>query len=178
MIRGEACNLRAVERTDAHFVRDLLNDPSVRAGWGTSGVPISIHRVEADIESWIEIERATRYPASLIIESLDGSALGIVVIQLPEKFLATLSIAIEPLSQRHGFGRDALVTLIEALFDEWRVHRIEMSCEADNPGAAELYLALGFTREAVRRGVTFTAGEWRDQHHFGLLATDPRPWLT
>jgi RimJ/RimL family protein N-acetyltransferase len=177
MIRGETCNLRAVERTDASFVRDLLNDPSVQAGWGTSGVPISIHRVEADIESWIEIERATRYPASLIIESLDGSALGIVVIQLSEKFLATLSIAIEPLSQRHGFGRDALVAVIEALFDEWRVHRIEMSCEVGNLAAAELYLALGFTREAIRRGVTFSAGEWCDQQLFGLLATDPRPWL-
>jgi RimJ/RimL family protein N-acetyltransferase len=181
MIRGEKCNLRAVERSDARFLRDLLNTPTVQSGWGASGVPISIHRIEQEIEGWIEVERTTHCPAGLTVETLEGSALGVVLIQLsgpPQGSQATLSIAIEPLSQRLGFGRDALTSVIEALFDDWRVHRIEMACETDNEHATRLYQSLGFTLEGTRRAVTFTAGEWRDQQLFGLLATDPRPWLS
>jgi RimJ/RimL family protein N-acetyltransferase len=178
MIRGEQCNLRAVERSDARFLRDLLNDPSVQAGWGTSGVPVSIHLVEQDIEGWIEAERTTRYPACLIIETLDGAPLGVVVIQRPDQALASLSIALEPRSQGRGFGRDALSSVVEALFDEWRIHRIELTCEAINEPAIALYESLGFVREATRAGATFSAGEWRDQYLYRLLVTDPRPWQT
>ncbi len=177
MIRGERTNLRAIERTDARFLRDLLNAPSVQAGWGTTGVPVSMHRVEADIEGWIEIERMSGHPACLIIESLEGSELGAIVVQRAESTV-TLSIAIEPASQGTGYGRDAVVSMIEAIFDEWRLHRIEVTCEADNEHAAYLYESLGFTREGTRPGVSFTGGEWRDQHLYGLLATDPCPWLT
>ena len=178
MIRGEQCNLRAVERSDARFLRDLLNEPSVQSGWGTSGVPVSIHLVEQDIEGWIEAERTTRYPAGLIIETLDGTSSGVVVIQRPDQALASLSIAIEPRSQGRGLGRDALSSIIEALFDEWRIHRIELTCEAGNEPAIALYESLGLVREAIRTGATFSGGEWRDQHLYRLLASDPRPWRT
>lgn len=176
MIHGERTNLRAVERTDARFLRDLLNAPSVQAGWGTGGVPVSIHRVEQEIEGWIEAERVTQRPTCLIVETLDGAPVGAIVIRT-EGATATLSIAIEPLSQRHGYGHEALTAVIEALFDEWRLHRIELSCETDNEHAAHLYESLGFTLEGARRGATFTGGEWRDQQLYGLLATDPRPWM-
>jgi RimJ/RimL family protein N-acetyltransferase len=178
MIRGEQCNLRAVERSDARFLRDLLNEPSVQSGWGTSGVPISIHLVEQDIEGWIEAERTTRYPACLIIETLDGAPLGFVVIQRPDQAIASLSIAIEPRSRGLGFGRDALSALAEALFDEWRIHRIELTCEAGNERAIALYESLGFTREATRAGATYSGGEWRDQYLYRLLTTETRPWQT
>lgn len=181
MIRGERTNLRAVERSDARFLRDLLNDASVQAGWGTSGVPVSIHLVEHDIEGWIETERTTRRPACLIIETLEGAPLGMVVIQQPDGpvgGVASLSIAIDPLSHGQGFGRDALTALVEALFDEWQIRRLELTCEAGNERAIALYEALGFTREATRSGATFSSGEWRDQHLYRLLATDPRPWLS
>jgi RimJ/RimL family protein N-acetyltransferase len=181
MIRGERTNLRAVERSDARFLRDLLNEPSVQAGWGTSGVPVSVHLVEQDIEGWIETERSTRYPACLIIESLDRVPLGMVLIQLPDGpglGVASLSIAIEPISQGQGHGRDALTSVVEALFDEWRLQRIELTCEAGNQRAIGLYESLGFTRESTRAGTTFSGGEWHDQHLFRLLATEPRPWQT
>lgn len=180
MIQGELTNLRAVERSDARFVRDVLNASSVQAGWGTSGAPVSIHLVEHDIEGWIEIERTTRYPAGLIIETLDGAPVGMVLVRQPDRpnqNLASLSIAIEPLSQRQGFGRDALISVIEALFDEWRIHRIQVTCEADNEGAARLYQALGFRLESTRAGATWTGGAFHDQHLFALSASDPRPWL-
>lgn len=178
MIRGIRTNLRAVERSDARFVADLLNQPSVQAGWGTGDVPISIHRVERDVEHWLETERTTDRPVALIIETLDLGPIGLLIVDLPDRFnqrLATLSIAIDSERQNQGYGRDALSSVIDALFDEWGIHRIEMICEAGNDRAAHVYASLGFTREATRREATFCGGRFHDQHLYGLLSTDPRP---
>jgi RimJ/RimL family protein N-acetyltransferase len=178
VIRGLSINLRAAERSDARFLSDLLNQDSVQTGWGTASVPISIHRTEQDLERWLEIERTSQRPPCLIVETLKGEAIGVLVIVESSRVgqsMATLSIAIHPDRQDQGYGRDALAAVTEALFDDWNIHRIEMTCEADNLRAGHLYEALGFVREGTRRDATYMDGAYREQHLYGLLATDPRP---
>ena len=177
MIRGLKTNLRAAERSDVRFVWDLLNEPAVQDGWGMPGTPISIHRVEQDIEQWLERERVTGRPAGLIIETLESEPIGVAIIVVDGYSAATstLSLAIDPDWQDQGFGRDALAALLDALFDEWRMHRIEVACEAGNDRAANLYESLGFLHEGTRRGASFYSGTYRDQRIYGLLAIDPRP---
>ena len=178
MIHGLKSNLRAVERFDARFITDLLNQPSVQDGWGTAGVPVSIHRVERDIEQWLDTEWASSRPAAMIIESLESEPVGILIVTVSaqgNQNMATLSIAVYPDRQDAGHGRDALSALIAALFDEWRIHRIQVTCESGNERAAHLYESLGFTREATRVGATWTGGAFHDQHVYGLLSTDHRP---
>jgi RimJ/RimL family protein N-acetyltransferase len=157
---------------------DLMNDGGVQAGWGTSGVPVSIHLIESDIEGWIETERATRRPEGLIIENLEGLAVGLVVVQIsprPNQSLATLSLALSSEHRGVGLGHDAMDALITALFNEWGIHRVQVDCESDNVPAISLYESLGFTREVVRHRATFTNGEFRDQFVYGLLSHDIRP---
>lgn len=178
MIPGLAVNLRAAERSDARFLLDMLNQPSVQRGWGTVGVPVSMHRVEQELEQWLEIERTTQRPPCLIIETLEHEAIGVlVIVESPRvgQNMATVSIAVHPDRQHQGHGRDALIALTEALFDDWNIHRIEMTCEADNERAARLYETLGFVREGTRRAATYMDGSYRDQYLYGLLATDQRP---
>ena len=177
MIRGLKTNLRAAERSDARFVWDLLNEPAVQDGWGMPGTPISIHRVEQDIEQWLERERVAGKPAGLIIETLDSEPIGVAIV-LTDGYAGatgTLSLAIDPDWQDQGFGRDSLVALIDTLFDEWRLHRIDVACESGNDRAAHLYESLGFIHEGTRRGASFSSGAFRDQRIYGLLATDDRP---
>lgn len=158
-----------------------MNDDTTQTGWGTSGIPVSIHAVEQEIERWLEIERDARRPHGLIIDTLEREAVGLVIVDCstrPNQSAARLSIAISPDSQQHGYGRDALTALVDALFDEWRIHRLEVHCEASNERAARLYESLGFVREATRRGATFTGGCFQDQHVYGMLVTDSRPMPT
>lgn len=178
MIRGLQSNLRAVERSDSRFVRDLLDDPVVGDGWGTAGVPLSVHLVENDIEEWIANEIETWRPTCLIIENLEGIAIGLVLVDVsgrPNQSMATLSIAITAGSRNQGTGSDAMVALLDALFNEWGIHRVQVHCESGNDRAIALYRALGFRQEAVKVRATFTNGDWGDQIVFALLSTDPRP---
>ena len=178
MIHGLTTNLRAVERSDARFISELLNQPSVQVGWGTTGVPVSIHRVEQDIEHWLDVERTVQRPACLIIETLEHEPIGVLILVISgrcDQSMATLSIAVHPERQNQGYGRDALIWITEALFDDWNIHRVQMTCEAGNDRAARLYQALGFVREATRVQATYMNGNYHDQHLYGMLATDPRP---
>lgn len=177
MIRGLQVNLRAAERSDARFLRDLLNEPATGEGWGTAGVPVSLHRIESDLETWLESERTSGRPPALVIETLDGDAVGVLQIDVSRRFnqsQARLSVAITAQRQGEGLGRDALLAVIDALFNEWDIHRIEVRCEAGNDVANRLYRGLGFHMDATRHKGTFTGGEFRDQHVYSLLSTDSR----
>ena len=178
MIHGLNVNLRAVERSDARLLADLLNQSSIQTGWGTGAVPVSVHRIEHDIEQWLEIERSIQRPACLIIETLEREPIGAVVIVESSRVgqsTAALSIAVHPDHRAQGHGRDALAATIDALFDDWNIHRIELTCEAGNDLAARMYEALGFVHEATRREATYMNGAYHDQRLYGLLSTDPRP---
>jgi RimJ/RimL family protein N-acetyltransferase len=114
----------------------------------------------------------------MIIETLENDPVGLVIVDVSpraDQSMATLSIAIGAERQDAGLGRDALSALIAALFDDWRIHRIQMSCEEGNERAVHLYESIGFTREATRIGATWTGGAFRDQHIYGLLVTDQLP---
>ena len=177
VIRGIQTNLRAVERTDAPALHVLLNEPSVQIGWGVSGVPISSHRIESDIEQWMSTELETGRPVGLIIETLDADFVGLLVVHVSPRFnqsMATISIAISTGEQVKGYGKDALVALIDALIDEWGIHRIQVYCEAANEGAIALYDAVGFTTDATKRRATYSNGNHSDQLVYSLLATDSR----
>ncbi len=175
MIRGERTSIRAVERRDTVFIHQLLNDPTVSAGWGTDGVPRSIHSVEADLEQWIESERTSGYPAALVIETMDCDSAGLVILVRAERFqqsMITLSIAVAAEHRRQGIARDALVALVNTLHEEWNVHRVQLMCEAANEAAIALYGAIGFHRDATRRDATYSAGGYHDQHIFSALPGD------
>jgi diamine N-acetyltransferase len=178
MIRGEVTNLRSAERRDAVFIHHLLTESGVQAGWGTEGVPKSLHSIESDLETWISIELNTGYPAALVIETLGGEPVGLVIGVRAERFqqsMVTLSLAIGSAFQHQGYGRDALVNLTHALHEEWNVHRVQLACEADNVAAIGLYESVGFHRDATKRGASFTAGGYRDQYIYSALPGDIEP---
>ena len=177
MIQGILTNLRAVERSDARFLYALLNQPTVQDGWGVTGVPVSVHVIEADIEQWVSTEQETGRPVGLIVETLDAEPVGCLIVHISPRFnqsMATLSIAIASDEQGKGYGRDALTSLVEAMIHEWGIRRIQVSCEVANVGAIALYESIGFTREATKRRATYSGGEHTDQHVYSLLSTDSR----
>ncbi len=174
-LRGERVNLRAVEREDAPALHRWLNDPRVMRFWGSPAHTVSRAEIQRRIEDWLDREAVLARPACLVIETLEGEAIGHVVIgeERAEVRSAELSIMIgEPDCWGQGYGTDALDTLLDACFDAWNLHRVWVRSEANNTRAHRLYRRCGFAHEATLRDAAFLDGHWEDVLVFGLLSPD------
>ncbi len=175
MIRGEQVNLRAVERSDALVLHRWLNDPAVMAYWGAPDHTISLSAVQRRVEGYLEEEARLGRPACLIVETLDGEAIGQVILSRYRPAAGSVELAImigEAAWWGQGYGTDALRAAIDACFDAWNLHRIWLRSEASNERAHRLYARCGFVREAVLREAVYIDGAYEDIVVFGLLRED------
>lgn len=72
----------------------------------------------------------------------------------------------------HGYGLDALRTLVRWAFDHLNMHRIELSADPNNAPAVHIYEKCGFQREGISRLRHFEDGTWHDELNMGLLRAD------
>lgn len=172
MIRGELVNLRAVERTDAPDLVRWFNDPKVMRYWGVGDATVSSSDIQRRIEGWLDDEVRLGRPACLIAETLDGAAVGLVVLSdyRPDDRSTALSLMIgEPELWGQGLGTDTLRAIVDACFSSWNLHRLWLRAEAFNERARRLYHRLGFAHEATLRDATYLDGEYHDVLIFALL---------
>jgi len=71
--------------------------------------------------------------------------------------------------QGQGIVTGACRLVIDDLFRELRLNRIEIQCAARNARSAAIPRRLGFTLEGIRREAELVNGEFRDLLHFSLL---------
>lgn len=87
---------------------------------------------------------------------------------------AALEIGIalfEPFRGR-GVGTAAQGLLVDYLFANTPVHRLQAGTEVGNIAEERALERAGFKKEGVLRGLHFRAGEWRDSTIYARLRTD------
>jgi RimJ/RimL family protein N-acetyltransferase len=172
VIRGEQVNLRAVERADAPLIWRWWNDPEVMRHWGAPEATVSLAEVGRRVEEWLDNEEIVGRPACLIVETLEGEAIGQVILSeyRPEARSVELSLMIgETAWWGQGYGTDLMKTVLGACFDAWNLHRVVVRSEASNERAHRLYRRCGFTHEATLRDAAFVDGRFEDVLVFGIL---------
>jgi RimJ/RimL family protein N-acetyltransferase len=175
VIKGELVNIRAADRHDAADLYRWFNNPDVMRYWGKPSSTPSLTEVQRQIEAWLDLEGRLGRPVSLIVETLEGKAVGLIQLNeyKPESRSAELSFFIgEPNLWGRGIGTDMLETVIETCFDEWNLRRIWARSEAFNERAHRLFKRCGFSHEATLRDASFFEGAFHDVLMFGLLASD------
>ncbi len=171
MLRGELTNLRSVERSDGETLHAWLDDPEIMRWWGRGVAVVSRNLVQQEIERWLDEERTREHPVAFVIETLDHEAIGLILLSdmEPVDRSAELSILLTEAHRRHGFGSDALATLIDAAVDQWGLHRLTARSEAANAAAHSFFEKSGFRLEGRLREARFVDGGWDDILIFGYL---------
>jgi RimJ/RimL family protein N-acetyltransferase len=175
VIKGELVNLRAADRHDATDLYRWFNNPDVMRYWGLPSSSPSLTEIQRQIEAWLDLEERLGRPTSLIVETLEGKAVGLIQLSeyKPESRSTELSFFIgEPNLWGRGIGADMLEAVIETCFDEWNLRRISARSEAFNERAQRLFKRCGFVHEATLREASFFEGAFHDVLTFGLLASD------
>ena len=149
-IEGNLCRLRALEPEDLDAMYGWENDTD---SWRVSGTvaPFSRHVLSRLIDEQQFDIYATRQ-MRLVIESLDGSAVGAVdMFEFdPQNFRAGVGIIVAPPYRKQGFALDALQTLERYVRDVLRMHQLWCSIGADNEASLALFRKAGYT-ECGRR---------------------------
>jgi RimJ/RimL family protein N-acetyltransferase len=74
-----------------------------------------------------------------------------------------------------GLATAATRVVMEYLFTERGVNRVELQCRTDNVASRRVAERVGGQLEGVRRRSHFIGGTFRDHAVYAVLATDPRP---
>lgn len=106
---------------------------------------------------------------------VDGELIGDVAVGLDDDGdIATVGYTLAADRQGRGYAREAVAAVVDRLFRQLGVHRIEASTAPENERSIQLLLAVGFTHEGTSRQSYRAKGRWWDDARFGLLATDAR----
>jgi aminoglycoside 6'-N-acetyltransferase len=83
-----------------------------------------------------------------------------------------IGIALLPVHRGKGYGTAAQRLLIEYLFRNHGVHRVQSDTAADNPAEQVALKRSGLKREGLVRGAEYRDGCYHDHILFGMLRTD------
>ena len=170
--------LRPVEKEDLPFLRDLANDPVVRAnvvGWDW---PLSL----AGQEKWFDRGIDTSTTRRFIVEGDDGEPVGLTGLWDINWRNRTAKSAVkiggrENLRGR-GYGKRAVWTIMDFAFKDVGLNRLYSTILSFNEASIATFIdKSGWKNEGVARQHVFRDGEFWDLIHIGILREDYEQWL-
>ncbi len=176
MLAGKLVRLRPVEASDLDDWCVWFNDREVtRFLGGSARYPTS----RAAEEEWFATAKLQTSPpeVSLQIDTLDGRHIGGVGLHgvSLENRDASLGITIGDKDYwSHGYGTDAILTLLRFAFDEINLNRVWLTVHEDNLRGIGCYRKCGFVEEARPRQNRYRAGRYWDTIVMGVLAGEFR----
>jgi [ribosomal protein S5]-alanine N-acetyltransferase len=89
--------------------------------------------------------------------------------------IAELGISISHLHQRQGYAKETMLGLMNYLFSEKGIHRIEVTVDAENLASIRMMESLSFRKEAHFIENIFFKGKWGSECQYAMLR---REWET
>ncbi len=183
MLRGTKTVLRPVEERDLALLWRWENDSEL-----TYYLNADRHRTMSMEEVRRRYQQIRNDPSMelFIIETLDGERIGMIGYDnlSLERRSCRVYIGIgEKQYWNHGYGTDAMRTLLHYQFSELGLERVYLSVYDYNERAIASYRKCGYRVDGVRRNVALVDGQWCDsiemsvtanefyQHHARLFST-------
>lgn len=175
-IRTPRMLLRHVVEADVEPLATILQEPEVAAYWPRFDAERIAEEMILDEPDEDEDEDEENY--EVFTMEYEGEPIGVIQYwEEPEDDYrhAGMDIFVTTKLHRQGFGTEALVAMIDHLFDVRGHHRLVIDPCAENTRAMRTYENLGFQRVGIMRGYERGPdGTWRSSVLYDLLADE---WL-
>jgi RimJ/RimL family protein N-acetyltransferase len=168
VLTGQRVRLRPFTARDLHTLWDMLNEPEGRRLTGTHQ-----HFTREASDRWYRSRGQDTDRLDLAIADLDDDCVGEVALMDLEPTNRSCSFRIglaHPDLYGRGYGREATELVLDHVFDDLQLHRIELDVFAFNHRARRLYQQLGFRGEGLKRDALFQDGRYHDALQMALLA--------
>jgi [ribosomal protein S5]-alanine N-acetyltransferase len=83
--------------------------------------------------------------------------------------IAEAGITISDTHQKHGYARETMLGLMNFLFTEKGIHRIEETVDTENQASVRMLESLSFRREAHFIENVFFKGKWGSEYQYAML---------
>ncbi len=167
---GEKVRLRGYKEEDIQLAYEYMNDPEVILNLST-GVP---YPVTLEMEKqWFESQKEMKNTYNFAIEALEEGiyigGCGINTLDL-KNGVAIVGIFIGHEEYRgKGYGTDAMKVLIDFIFNQINVNKVQLNVFGFNERAIKSYKKSGFVEEGRIRQRLFRNGKYQDQIVMGIL---------
>jgi ribosomal-protein-serine acetyltransferase len=132
----------------------------------------------ADIREFIcraqEQINANRGPqAAIWVEGEIRGSVGCHPIDWPN-WNCSIGYWVDPALQGRGIVTRSAAAMLNHLFDDLQLHRVEIRCGTGNTRSCAIPQRLGFTREGIARGAEWVGGRWVDLVVWSILDAEWR----
>ncbi|HXO29928.1 MAG TPA: GNAT family protein [Thermoanaerobaculia bacterium] len=171
--RSPIVNLRPASPRDAELLRQWRAETSVRRFQPLNDLPTSQLRADVASQRIAELYRGQGDKFQWIIQ-VDGQPAGWITLVVSnwEHGLAEVGYALSTAYQSRGLMTEALGLLVEDLFTNTNLERVEARCAIDNDASRRVLEKNGFQREGHLRGYFKLRGRRIDNYLFALLRED------
>ena len=172
MIEGKKVRFRPVEEDDLNFCQLLFNDPYIRSavvGWG---FPVSIDAQK----KWFKSLSADRNNIRLIVENLNGDAIGLTglwdIDWHNRNALTAIKLKAEGIKGK-GYGRDSVMAMNAFSFFDVGLHRLWGTIIDYNIPSFKVYVEKsGWRTEGILRNHIFRNGAFHNLYYVACLKED------
>ncbi len=170
---GDGVVLRTIEEEDLPFLRDAINDPTVRR-YLTSRLPLNL---DDEREFYEEVVVGDESTLNLLVWAVDPDAepgahrAGTIGLQGLDSVdgSAEIGLFLVPEAWNRGVGSEASRLVTDWAFAERRRHRVVARVADGNEASARIWEKLGFRHEATFREAVYADGRYVDQHLYAVL---------
>lgn len=179
-LQGERVRLRPLEsEADLRSLYEMWNDPESAGehltyeAWSWDGFCKYVHGLDKSPDQQTFL---------LVVTCEGGAVVGFVNHRYPYPWRSTIEIGylLRPAGRGKGYAAEATGLLVDYLFSNRPVERVEALTGSENLPSRRLLEGLGFKEEGRTRRSFFAHGEYTDTAIYGLLrqewkAHDPPP---
>lgn len=109
-----------------------------------------------------------------IARSEDDLLVGDCAIRLlsPDPRMGEIGITISPKHQQKGYAKEAMQAILQFLFEEKALHRVQETVDAENEASIRLLESLGFRQEGHFIENIWFNGKWGSEYQYAMLRTE------
>jgi RimJ/RimL family protein N-acetyltransferase len=176
-LETERLRLRPFQDSDAHTFAAYRSDPEVARyqGWDAPYSLEQATRFIAHMKTMPPIPPGEWY--QLAIEVKDGDLLAgdcafHTLVEDPQQ--AEIGFTLARAYQGMGYGREAITCLLDYLFGELHIQRVQAICDAENAASIKLLERVGMKRETQVRENVWFKGYLCNEYVYALSQPDTK----
>ncbi|MBA2250842.1 MAG: GNAT family N-acetyltransferase [Chitinophagaceae bacterium] len=170
-LESERLAIRNFDDTDLEAFYAYRKDPEVAMYQGFEPFTKSEAKIFIESQKHKVFGASTGWHQFAVIKKENNLLIGDCAIKLNdfENNEAEIGCTISPLYQAKGYGKETLLTILEFLFEKFKMRRIVETTDVENIASIRLLESTGFRKEAHFKENIWFNNKWGSEYQFAML---------